>query len=344
MKKLTYAKFMNEIENIISKLSRDDIVKLIIRLAESQSINDRYNFLQILKQKLPSTKKSDTVEEAPDISPAKLIREIKEYEKRILNGEFFDEDENYRAYDREEHSYWRNDYYNNDGDEIDFSTEEYVLKAVELLEKTKMFFRNKDTTTAYKAFKMLFDIFDNPEYSEGDEYFIYGFSFENAIDSDVYLEHKTIYLRCKYLEFIPKGDFSSVYSAISVESDIFITDVIEIDRNPLPRMDEFLSGFIDFLKVNPELDKHLVEALLVKGGMEEIKRFAYSNCEKHPPVFLHYYEYAKENKFSQSDLIQLILDGIKLIPQKYQTRAYLSLDLIDAAKKKKNKNKLFILY
>jgi len=340
VKNPSYAKLINEVESIISNLSRDDLIKLIINIAENQSITNRNEFLQILKQKLPSTKMPDDVKETLPISPAEFIKEIKEYKQRILDGEFFDEEENYRAYDREEHSYWKNDYHDEFDNEIDFSNEEYVLEAVELLDKAKMFFRNKDTTTAYQAYELLFDIFEDPEYYEEDNYFIYGFSFEDAIDNEVLQEHKSIYLRCKYLKFIQTNDFECIYSAICKESNIFLTDIIEIERSPLPRLDEFVSGFVDFLKGNPKFDRHLINALFVKGGMEEIKRFAYSNGKNHPPVFLYYYEYAKENKFSQSDLIQLILDGIKLIPQKYQTRAYLSLDLIEVAKEANNKNHL----
>ncbi|MFQ5753761.1 MAG: hypothetical protein ACE5HI_17370, partial [bacterium] len=91
-------------------------------------------------------------------------------------------------------------------------------------------------------------------------------------------------------------------------------------------------------------DSHLVDALFIKGGMEEVKKFAYSQGDKHPAIFLNYYEYARENQFTQSDLLTLIRDGLKIIPEKYRIRSYLSLDLVKIAKEANDKNNLLVGY
>lgn len=345
MKKQTYATFMNEVDNLISKLSNDELKKTILSLANKQGVSDRNEFLKSLRESIILTVDSDGYQAISDVSPEEFLQEIKELEQRILSGEFFDEEENYKAYEREEHSYWRrNGYYDEFDDEIDFSNENYVLEVVDLLEEAKKFFRRQDVETAHAAYEMLFNIFENPEYYEGEEYFIYGFSFEDAIESDVLKEHKTIYLRCKYLKCKNTNDFKGVYSALIKERDILLTDLIEIDRKKLLELDKFTNGFIEFLSNNARHDSHLADALFVKGGMEEVKQFAYANGGKHPPVFLYYYEYAKENQFTQSDLLNLILDGIKIIPEKYRIRAYLSLDLVKIAKEVNDKNNLLIGY
>lgn len=66
--------------------------------------------------------------------------------------------------------------------------------------------------------------------------------------------------------------------------------------------------------------------------------------EKHPAVFLYYYNNAKEEGLPKGDLLQLLQDGIKIIPEEYKSRSYLSLDLIDFAKKEKDKKNLLLGY
>lgn len=345
IKNPTYATFMNEVENYISDLSKDELKKIIMILAEKQNINDRNIFLNYIKSGDGSRSLSDETEMLPDASPAEFIAQIKEFEKRIRSGEFYDEERSYRAYEREERSYWgRGSYYDDFDDDIDFSDEEYVTEAVEFLDRAKQFFRNQDNQTALKAYEMLFDIFTNPEYYEGEEYFIYGFSFEEAIDNDFLKEHKTIFLRCQYLDCVASNDFSGFYRMLCNENDILLSDIIEIDRTPLPNLDNFITGFVQFLSSLPKYDQHLIDALFVKGGMEEIKRYAYANGDKHPPVFLYYYEFAREEKSSQSDRLKIILDGIKIIPEKYMIRSYLGLDLVDIAKQINDKTNLLTGY
>ncbi|MFQ5752119.1 MAG: hypothetical protein ACE5HI_09000, partial [bacterium] len=136
MKNPTYATFMNEVDSFISKLSKDDLKKVIINLADKQSVSNRNEFLRNLTESNRRSTDSGDSQVVSDISPDKFLQEIKEYEQRIINGEFFDEEENYRAYELEEHSYWRGNYYYDYYDnEIDFSNEEYVLEAVALLEQ-----------------------------------------------------------------------------------------------------------------------------------------------------------------------------------------------------------------
>ncbi len=57
--------------------------------------------------------------------------------------------------------------------------------------------------------------------------------------------------------------------------EILLSDLVEIDRSPLPNLDQFIIGFIQFLSGHPKHDSHLIDALFVKGGKEEIKRYAY---------------------------------------------------------------------
>ncbi|RPI00339.1 MAG: hypothetical protein EHM72_09490 [Calditrichaeota bacterium] len=338
MKNPTYAKFINEVANHISTLSKDDLIEIILTFAESQNSNDRNAFLLLLKNKSKINSKSDGQTSSINMSSEQLIEAIQEFEKRIQNGEFYDEEKSCQAFEREERSYWQ-DY---DDDDIDFSEEEYVTEAIDFLETAKLFFRSQDIETATAAYEMMFDIFENSEYYD-DEYFTYGFTFEDTLDADFLKEHKTINLRCQYLRVADTLDFQYVYNRLINEQDLFLSDIIEISRDPLPSLDQFIDGLIEFIGNNPKYDYHLVDVLFIRGGIDEIRKFAYNNGNRHPSVFLYYYESIKE-KSGQPDVLKTIFDGIEIIPEEYQIRSYLGLDLIKIAKETNDRNYLTIGY
>lgn len=345
IKNPTYAIFMNEVESYISSLSMDELKQIILNLAEKQNVKDRNIFLDYIKEGYQHPSDLVEPENLLDISPAKFIAQIEEYEKRIRSGEFYDEEKSYWAYEREERSYWgRNNYYDDFDADIDFSNEDYVVEAIEFLETAKEFFRTHDNQTALTAYKMLFNIFENPEYYDGEEYFTYGFSFNEAIDHDFLKEHKIIFLRCLYLKCEANNEFSDFYPMLAEEKEIFLSDLIEIDRSPLPNLDQFVTGFMQFLSEHPKHDSHLIDGLFIKGGKEEIKQYAYAHGDKHPSVFLYYYDLVKEDKAEQVDRLNIILDGIRIIPEKYVIRSRLGLDLVDIAKQSNDRKNLLIGY
>ena len=112
---------MNEVENVISTLSKEQLKEKIMNFAESQPVSDRNSFLQLLKQGFSSEVCSDEIETALEVTPQELIEQIEEYSQRILNGDYFDEDESWRARDREEYRYWGSHYNDYCDDQIDFS-------------------------------------------------------------------------------------------------------------------------------------------------------------------------------------------------------------------------------
>ena len=333
MKHPIYSTFMNEVERSISDLSKDELKQIILNLATKQIISARNDFLLYCKEKRTEPIDSDEID-VPEITAEELLGEIDDFIGRIENGEFYDEEESSLAYEREEHFYWRrnrnyDEYYDED---IDYSNEEYVLKAIELLDHAEDFYWRQDFSAAFKAYEKLFNIFNHPRYYDYDEYFIYGFSFKEALGSSFLKEHETFYLRSRYLKCMGKNDFSAVYHSLSENKDILLTDLIEIDHNPLPDFNLFINGFIEYLTREPKYDAHLIDVLFIKGGMDEVKKFAYTHGENHPSVFLYYYETIKEDSPDKDDQLKLILDGLKIIPEKYQIRTIISLDLIEIAK------------
>ncbi|NOY57660.1 MAG: hypothetical protein GXO75_01840 [Calditrichaeota bacterium] len=338
MKNPSFAKFMNKVESTIANLDENQLRNVLMSFAENTDANERYVFLEQLKASLASLEHGGVLNEELMMSPEELLEEITAFNQRILDGEFFDEELNQRAWENEEPSYWR-EY--DDYEDIDFSSEEYVLVADDLLDRAKLFYRQKDLDTAYKAYKLLFDIFENPDYYDDEKYFVYNFSFKEALSSDVFVEHETIYLRCLYFNFEKENDFQSIYSEI-LKRKILLSEIVEIDREPLPRQEEFIDGFVNFLQADARNDKYLVDALFLKGGIEPIRKFAYSKGEKHPPVFLAFYQYQKSQNIMQTEQKQIILDGLKIIPEKFKTKSILCNDLIEMAREL-NDNDLLLL-
>jgi len=338
MKNPSFAKFMTKVESTIEYLDEDQLRNVLMNLAENTDANKRYVFLEQLEVSLASVEHGGVLNEELMASPEELLEEINDFNQRILDGEFFDEELNERAWENEEPGYWR-EY--DDYEDIDFSSEEYVLVAKDLLERAKMFFRQKDLDTAYKAYKLLFDIFENPDYYDDEEYFVFNFSFKEALGSDVFAEHETIYLRCLYFNFEKENDFQSIYSEI-LKRKILLSEIVEIARDPLPRQDEFIDGFVQFLQADAKNDRHIVDALFLRGGIEAIRKFAYSLGEKHPPVFLYYYKYQKNQNMDQTEQKQIVLDGLKIIPDRFKTKSILCNDLVEMARELKDNDLLLL--
>lgn len=338
MKNPSFAKFMTKVESTIEYLDEDQLRNVLMNLAENTDANKRYVFLEQLEVSLASVEHGGVLNEELMASPEKLLEEINDFNQRILDGEFFDEELNERAWENEEPGYWR-EY--DDYEDIDFSSEEYVLVAKDLLERAKMFFRQKDLDTAYKAYKLLFDIFENPDYYDDEEYFVFNFSFKEALGSDVFAEHETIYLRCLYFNFEKENDFQSIYSEI-LKRKILLSEIVEIARDPLPRQDEFIDGFVQFLQADAKNDRHIVDALFLRGGIEAIRKFAYSLGEKHPSVFLYYYKYQKNQNMDQTEQKQIVLDGLKIIPDRFKTKSILCNDLVEMARELKDNDLLLL--
>ncbi|NIA30088.1 MAG: hypothetical protein GWP06_09280 [Actinobacteria bacterium] len=338
MKNPSFAKFMEKVESTIENLDENRLRNVLMRFAENTDANKRYVFLEQLEASLASVEHGGISNEELVTSPEDLLEEITAFNQRILDKEFFDEELSQRAWENEERTYWRE--YDDYGD-IDFSSEEYVLVAEELLDRAKIIFRQKDLDTAYKAYKLLFDIFENPDYYDDEEYFVYNFSFQEALNSDAFTEHETIYLRCLYFNFEKDNDFQSIYSEI-LKRKILFREIVEIDRDPLPRQEEFIDGFVKYLQTDANNDEYLVDALFLKGGIEAIRKSAYSQREKHPAVFLTFYQYQKNQNIEQTELKQIILDGLKIISDKFKTKFILCHDLIEIARELNDKSLLLL--
>lgn len=328
MKNLTFARFMNEVEHKIRNLDRKELTDLLLHIAEQQRFSSRNEFLQMLEGAFSEVSQTEEEIEIDELAADEFIQGIKEFQQRIEDGEYFDEDENYEAWEMEERSYYGRDYYDDDARSYDFSDAEYVDEMINFLDTAQQFYRAGDIQTATEGYRLLFGIIENDAYYEDSEIFIYGFSFKEVIDKNELREHKIIHLRCQYLTAATANDFQGFLRFLIKENDINLTEIMEIDVTPLPALDKFMENFIEYLFDKPQYDHHLVDVLFIKGGVEEVKQFAYNHGGFHPPVFLAYYEHAKENNLTDDELIQICLDGIRIIPEKYISRAKLGWDLI----------------
>jgi hypothetical protein len=342
MRQPTFKQFSDELKKLIDPASADTLKNIIYQLAKSVPTSERREFLDRISQLLSG--KSDLPDEHEDteqeFSPEELFKKINEYRQKLMNGEFYDEAIDYDTFHRSE--YRRYDRYGDyDDEDIDFSNEEYVLEMEDMLNDSESFFYAGDITTALKAYDELFDIMESEEYETG-EYFIYGFSFPEAIEESIYHMHKISYLRLYYLNYFQKAP-EKIFNKYSSQDSIKLSDIVDGDTTPLPAFKDFLTTYIQFLSAKAGQRMHavqLVDAIFVKSGIEGLKKYAYEYGEKIPAVFLAYFEEIKETDITKEDLVQLLTDGIEMIPERYASRSVLSKELVHIARDLKDEDLL----
>ena len=341
MKQPTLSQFKAALKDLINETSADKLKEIIYTVAEETRTESRLDFLKMAEQLISGNCKAPGEKNIPVLTPEALFAKIESYVRRMKNGEFYDEERDYDEYHRYEYRNYRNnyDYYEED---TDFSNEEYVLDMEELLEEAQSFYSHEDIDTALKAYQSIFSIIDD-EINDYDEYFIHGFSFKEALCEPVYNSHKIQFLRTFYLSNIESGQ-TAIFNLFIKERSIYLSDITDAENKQLKGIDGFIDAYILHLSNQPEHARHLVDALFVKGGIEELRRFAYEKGNEIPAIFLAFFNEQKERDVKNDELLKIALDGIQLIPEKFASRSILSKDVISIAQKKGDKELLLTGY
>ncbi len=341
MKQPTLSQFKATLKDLIDDISVGKLKKIIDSVAEETRTENRLDFLIMVEQIISGNCKTPGEKTIPVLTPEALFEKIESYVKRMENGEFFDEERDYEEYHRNEYRHYRNnyDYYEED---TDFSTEEYVLEMEDLLEKTQSFYSHDDIDTAKKSYQSIFSIIDDEIY-EYEEYFIHGFSFKEALGESFYNSHKIQFLRTFYLSNI-ESDQTAIFNLFIKQRSIYLSNIVDAENKQLKGIDGFTDAYISHLSNQPEHARHLVDALFVNGGIEELRCFAYKKANKIPAVFLAFFSEQKERDTKSDELLKIALDGIQLIPEKFASRSILSNDIILIAQKEGDKELLLTGY
>lgn len=341
MKQPTLSQFKTTIKDLIDDSSADKLKEIIYTMAEETQTESRLDFLIMVEQLISGNYKTPGEKTIPVLTPEALFKKIESYVERMENGEFYDEERDYEEYHRNEYRHYRNndDYYEED---TDFSTEEYVLDMEDLLEATQSFYSHGDIFTAQKAYQSIFSIIDDEIYGY-EEYFIDGFSFKEALGESYYNSHKIQFLRTLYISNTG-SDQTAIFDLFKEQRSIYLSDIVDAENKQLKGIDGFTDAYISHLSNQPDHARHLVDALFVKGGIEELRCFAYEKANKIPAVFLAFFNEQKERDAKSDELLNIALDGIQLIPEKFVSRSILSKDVISIAKKKEDKELLLTGY
>ncbi len=341
MKQPTLSQFKASLKDLIDGISADKLKDIIYTVAEETRTESRSDFLLMVEQLISGSYKTPGEKTIPVLTPEALFERIESYVRRMKNGEFYDEERDYEEYHRNEYRHYRDnyDYYEED---TDFSTEEYVLEMEDLLEAAQSFYSHEDIYTALKAYELIFDIIDDEIYGY-EEYFIDGFSFKEALGEWLYNSHKIQFLRTFYLGNI-ESDQTAIFNLFTKQHSIYLSDIIDAESNQLEGIDGFVDAYILHISNQPAHARHLVDALFVKGGIEELRRFAYKKGNKIPAIFLALFNEQKERDAKSDELLKIALDGIQLIPEKFASRSILSKDVISIAKEKGDKELLLTGY
>ncbi len=341
MKQPTLSQFKATLKDLIDDTSADKLKEIIYTVAEETRTESRSDFIKMIEQLISGKCKTPFEKTIPVLTPEALFERIESYVKRMGNGEFYDEERDYEEYHRNEYRHYRNnyDYYEED---TDFSNEEYVLEMEDLLEAAQSFYNHEDIFTALKAYQLIFGIIDDEIYRY-EEYFIHGFSFKEALGESFYNSHKIQFLRTFYLSNI-ESDQTAIFDLFIKQHSIYLSDIVDAESNQLEGIDGFVDAYILHISNQPEHARHLVDALFVKGGIEELRHFAYEKGNEIPAIFLAFFNEQKERDAKSDELLKIALDGIQLIPEKFASRSILSKDVIAIALEKGDKELLLTGY
>ncbi len=341
MKQPTLSQFKAKLKDLIDDTSADKLKDIIYTVAEETRTESRLDFLRMVEQIVSGKFKTPVEKTILALTPEALFERIEGYIKRMENGEFYDEERDYEEYHRNEYRHYRDnyDYYEED---TDFSTEEYVLELEDLLEAVQSFYSHDDIETTLKAYQSIFSIIDDEIYGY-EEYFIYGFSFKEALGESYYNSHKIQFLRTFYISNTG-SDQTAIFDLFKEQRSIYLSDIVDAENKQLKGIDGFTDAYISHLSNQPKHARHLVDALFVKGGIEELRCFAYEKANKIPAVFLAFFSEQKERNAKSDELLKIALDGIQLIPEKFASRSILSKDVISIAQKKGDQELLLTGY
>ena len=340
MKQPTLKQFTDKLDNLINNASADKLKELVISIAGETQTENRTFFLTKVEAIINGNVHDETGIDKPTISTEALFQKIEDYEKRMQEGEFFDEERDYIEYHKYEYSHRNNYDYYDDG--FDMGSEEYVYEMTELLNGAGSFYSYGDFKTSLKAYQVIFNIIDDENY-ENDEYFIHGFSFSEALGEEVYKEHKIQFLRSFYLiNYEERPD--EVFQVFSKQRSLYLSNIVDADKKPLNDIALFLDGYINYLLSIPQKARHLVDVVYVKGGIEELKHYAYQYGNVVPALFLSWFTEFMEQNPQPDEIVKTALDGLEIIPEKYASRSILSQAITEIAKENNDKGLLLKAY
>ncbi|MGF1584312.1 MAG: hypothetical protein ACFCUM_03245 [Bacteroidales bacterium] len=342
MKQPTLSQFISQLKELIDDLSAEKLQEIIFKLGEHTRKENRLEFIWSINQVINGHGDDSPIEsdeQLPDIGH--MLNRIEHYRTRMENGEFFDEERDYIEYHKSEYgSYSHNDYW--EDDEYDYSGEEYVIEMETFLDGAGRFYESGDYEAALKVYGSIFSIIDDCDYSS-DEYFSCNFSFSEAFGENNYKMHKIRFLRVLYLNGF-EYEQESIFDMFSNQHSILLSDIADAEKEPLPGFAKFIADYIGYLLKQRGKPSQLIDAIFVKGGMEELKSFAYKMGNLIPELFLAYYYELKERGADDDELLKIALDGIHLIPEQYPSRAELSKAVISAGEETNDKTLLLTGY
>ncbi len=342
MKQPTLSQFTSQLQELTFNLSAEKLQEIIFKIGEKTSSEKRSEFIRFINQIIKNKSHDSQVEvkePLPDIG--ELLAGIEDYRRRMENGEFFDEDRDYIEHHRSEYRHYRYDDYEED-DDYDYSGEEYVIEMNSFLDSAGSFYEIGNTEGALKVYEAIFNIIDDLDYSN-DEFFSWNFSFSKALGESNYKMHKIRFMRVFYLNYIEPAQ-ESVFKLFSNQYSILLSEIADAEKEQLPGFSKFIDDYVGYLLKNKGKTNHLIDAIFVKGGMEELRSFAYKKGDKIPELFIAYYDETRERGTGEDELLKIALDGIHLIPEKYPSRAQLSKVVISRAEKTNDKNLLLTGY
>ena len=265
--KVSLKSYVETVEEQLNSSTVKELRAILMQIAMEVKIDERQAFLDQL-----SAAVDDPVEETTTIYSEDLLNDIED----LIQG---------LQAKLEEEEDWEYEYYD---DEDDLGRYEHDVSDVQaLFDQTNAAFDTGNLELAKKAYNRLFDIF----FLEDD----YGRGIRcHHLNSLEMTQVIARYLRSVYetapLQQRPQQLFPEMRRVVHIVSrqKISLSDLIEISTKPLPDKEQFLDGWIAFLReqTEPSADYWLREAVRLSNGTTGLQELALSDGQTYPLALL----------------------------------------------------------
>jgi len=313
--------FLKEVDAVSSKLSHEELEKILHEIARTWSENHRESFLQLLK-----SYESGMGEVKEDSGSSDVISDIKEIMECLV--EINDEERHLNSEYNEE---W-DDWYNSDADEILFTDPDGILKdigrAMELIHSCVDMEIYKEGCELAETLAVL-EVWAEGDYEDYDgstlylydleRYHLLMYDYEEFVKECLYLIYMGNELENRAEElFCMIGSFG--------KNNIRLEDIMQKGNDELSEFDEFLIKWINYLgqQKGKQAETLLKEAQSFIQDDALLLENARKYVKEHPVLYKQLLELNLESDKNE-EMYQIGMEALNKIPVSYIVRSDIAL-------------------
>ena len=295
--------FQKELEQRIGKLSKDELLRILVAHGKTVKSSERRAFLSLFDTPPPTeVRKSDSEDDKT------LLEDVRAFIADLESGMYYEG----TGFDEETRDY------------RSYGDESWVDEMDDLFARVGAAFVQGEREIAAEGYGLLLHAFD---LGEEDGCFCGATSAEEMVATDI-TEAKARYLRAIYETTPAKDRPAKILHEMHAMrhrgiGDMGIRAVIEADAGPMPDWDVFIPAWIKLLKgqdddemglILLEMSRRLLrEAVLIKDGVDGLARLAGEQGACDPKIFGDWIEalLKQERKGEAKDVARRAVDTVK---------------------------------